>query len=222
MNKIIQSEIKRSEKKKRSIGANLLKNNEIPSPSRVKREDFTKIIDKLVISKRGPNDNKLYQFMTKSAGKRTSLIQTFFTENIENQNQVMLTTLKRKDIETQAQEEYTMNKRTHNLEYNRELRNVLLNNYKRFKFPKVLTKSEKYLMRFESYSHINQRDVNLGLILDNMKKNYIKENKGKPKFFLSLKKPVDKSSVDYKINTIQSILKKNISLSFPNIKTIHS
>jgi hypothetical protein len=217
--------VERSLKRKKTIGACLLKNTDIPSPSKIKREDLTPIIDRFVMSKRGQSDNKLYQFMTRTKNKHTSLIQTFFTDNCDTHKQVLLTSIKRKDYELEAQEEYTLNKRMHNIEYNKELRKVLLKNYKRFQFPKVLTKSDKYLIRFESYSVINQRDVNLGLILDNMKKNYIMNNKNKPKHLLNISKKTSQS-VDYAMNkqlTIQSIFKKTSSVKpFQYLRTTDS
>lgn len=212
--------VKRTEKKKKSIGASLLKGDE--TSTKEKPEDLTNIINKYVNAKHDKMENKLYKYVTKNNNGRTSLIQTFFQDNGDKKN-IIITSLKKNDVEDQAQEEYIKNKRTHNLIYNKELRNVLLKNYKSFQFPKVLTKPDSYLVRFESYSHINQKDVNLGLILQNMKKNYINNNPNKPKYMLTMNKMIEKNAARFsnKNITIQSILsaKKTVSQTFPGINT---
>jgi hypothetical protein len=209
MNKLSKPEIftpKYKTKKRLSrIGVDLLTSDEIQSQANLKREDYTKMIDKLTLAKHGQTENKLYKFLRKGENIQESIIKNFFS----NDDNLMQNLLKRKHVEDKAQEEYAKNKRAHNAEYNGELRNVLSKNYKRFQYPKVLTSPDRYLTRFESYTHINQKDIDLGLILNNMKKNYIENNKNKPKSLISLnKKNLAKSkSTDYsKMNNIMKIL----------------
>jgi hypothetical protein len=204
---------KPNERRRSSLGLDLLKDKEVEAHLNPNRQDLTKVIDKLVTAKHAKTENKLYKFMAKGENQQKSLIKNFFSSN-EN---LMVTLLnKRKNTEAQAQEEYAQNKRTHNLEYNGELRNVLLKNYKRFQYPKVLTRPDIHLTKFNSYNHINQRDVNLGHILNNLKRNYIESNT-KPKHFITLTKNKKTNDFGKKAENIK-ILTKSISI-LPNIKT---
>ena len=146
-------------------------------------------------------ENKLYRYMS-GLERKTSLINKFFTSDNESNRKNSI--LRKKDIEEEALEEYTHNKRILQLEYNNELKNILIRNYKRFQYPKVTNDNSNLGKRFENYAFINQKDINLGRILENLKKNYILNNKNKPRFFLN----INKSNPTFPIITEHNVSKE--------------